>query len=155
MKKILSILTFFSLFFPLAAFCTVDVRCYQDQYGDQYKFSGGKLGSKPYMVQAKTIACGADVAGLATFSQLANGTYLMSAIIGATPAGVCTPFEMDATFDSNATTGTGGYDSLPKNDLVDGAISLTPVNCSLIVFGPVSQQKIVAPIYNVPGKPTK
>lgn len=151
MKNLLTTLTFLALFFPMAAFCTVDVRCFQDQYGDLYKFSGGKLGGKAYMVKVHT-GCATPQVGVAAFSKLADGSYLLSGYVGGDITGVCAPFQFDAAIDANVSVGTGSYDNFPRNDTPDGSINLTPISCTL-VSAPVSAGKTM--IGNSPGKPTE
>lgn len=153
MKKLLPILMFLSLFLPLAAYCAVDQRCYQDQYGDLYKFTGGKLGSKAYIVKAET-SCSVAVTGVATFSKLADGSYLLSGYVSGDISGACTPFQIDASFDPLVTVGTGMYDNFPRNNAPDGPLNLTPVNCTLIA-APVSGGSNMTLTGNSPGKPTE
>ena len=62
MKKIM-MLALICLIPLIAAAGTVDVRCYSDQFGDLYLFSGGKLDKKAYAVKADTVACGGEVSG--------------------------------------------------------------------------------------------
>lgn len=153
MKRILPILTLLSLFLPLAAYCAVDQRCFQDQYGDLYKFTGGKLGLKAYIVKVDN-GCNAAVAGVATFSKLSDGTYLMSGFVGGDITGACVPFEIDASFNSDVTVGTGVYDNFPRGNTTDGPLNLTPISCALVA-APVSGGSNQTPTGNLPGKPTE
>lgn len=156
MKKIISILAFASLFLPLVALCgTVEQRCFSDNFGDLYLFSGGKLDKKAYMVRAKTVACGAtEVAGLATFSKLSDGSYFLWVMVGGNVAITCVPYEVAATFNSALTSGTGNFDTFPRNGTPDGALTFSPISCALVPLSDPSDKADI-PAGPLPGKPTE
>src|SRR5262245_45733452 len=127
MKKIM-MLALICLIPLIAAAGTVDVRCYSDQFGDLYLFSGGKLDKKAYAVKADTVACGGEVAGLVTFAQLADNTYFMWGFISGNYA-TCVPFEMAVIFDPLVLNGSGNFDTFPRNGTPDGNLTFTPISC--------------------------
>src|SRR5262245_43570002 len=103
----------------LALFCLVPliesagifyVRCFSDQFGDLYLFTGGKLDKKAYAVKADTVACGGEVAGLVTFAKLADNSYFMWGFISGNYS-TCVPFEMAAVFNPLVTSGSGNFRS--------------------------------------------
>lgn len=147
MKKLVMLLTF-SLF-PLLAMAAVDIRCFQDQFGDQYLFSGGKLEKKAYAVKAFTVACGGEVAGYATFAKLADNSYFMWGFISGNYA-TCVPFEMAASFNSVLTAGNGNFDTFPRNGTPDGNLTFTPISCALVPLNSPLRKYI--PAGAVPGK---
>jgi hypothetical protein len=154
MKKVLAILTFFALFFPLIAVCgIIEQRCFSDQFGDLYLFSGGKLDKKAYAIKADTVACGGEVAGLATFAKLADGSYFMWGFISGNYS-TCVPFEMAASFNSLLTSGSGNFDTFPRNGTPDGALTFTPISCALVPM-PNKPVKRDIPAGQFPGKPTE
>ena len=131
MKKLLAILTFLSLFPLMATAAIIEQRCFTDQFGDLYLFSGGKLDKKAYTVRANTVACGGEVAGLVTFAKLADGSYFMWGFISGNYS-TCVPFEMAASFNATVTSGTGNFDTFPRNGTPDGALTFTPISCALV-----------------------
>ena len=151
-KKILAILTFLGLFSPLAVMAAgVQQFCFQDQFGDQYLFSGGKLDKKAYMIRAHIVPCGSQsIAGNATFTKLIDGSYFMQAIIGNNVNQTCIPFQIAAAFNSTVTSGSGNYDNYPRNDTADGALTFTPIVCALVPI--TSSEKQDVPAGPRPGK---
>lgn len=150
MKKLMMLLTF-SLF-PLLAMADIDVRCFQDQFGDLYLFTGGKLEKKAYAVKADTVACGGEVAGLVTFAKLADNSYFMWGFISGNYS-TCVPFEMAASFNSLLTLGNGNFDTFPRNGTPDGALTFTPISCALVPLN--SPLRKYVPAGPLPGKPAE
>ena len=148
MKKIM-VLVLFSLI-PLMAMADVDVRCFQDQFGDNYLLTGGKPDKKVYAVKADTVACGGEVAGLVSFAKLADNSYFMWGFISGNYT-TCVPFEIAASFNSLLTSGSGNFDTFPRNGTPDGNLTFTPISCALV---PRPTSKYI-PAGPVPGKPTE
>lgn len=155
MKKLFAFLMFLSLFLPVAAKAgTPEQRCFSDNFGDLYMFSGGALDKKAYMIRAHIATCATATAGVGTFAKLLDGTYFFSGIIGSNVAQTCVPFQIAAVFNSTMTSGTGNYDNFPQNSTPDGALTFTPISCASVPFtGPEFQQLVFAG--NAPGKPTE
>jgi hypothetical protein len=132
-KRLFVVVIFLSMLFPVVARCAIiEQRCFSDNFGDLYLLTGGKLGKKAYAVRANTVACGEDVAGMATLAKLSNNTYLMAMIIGRNISGSCIPFQVVASFDSLVINGNGFYDTFPRNSFPDGAITFAPISCSSV-----------------------
>jgi hypothetical protein len=151
MKKLM-MLALFSLIPLIASAGIVDVRCYSDNFGDLYLFSGGKLDKKAYAVKVDSVACGGEVAGLVTFAKLADNTYFMWGFISGNYS-TCVPFEMAATFDANVLNGSGNFDTFPRNGTPDGNLTFTPINCVLVPLDSPLRKYI--PPGEAPGKPTE
>jgi hypothetical protein len=150
MNKLL-LLAFLSLFFPLIAMgAIIEQRCFQDQFGDLYLFSGGKLDKKAYTVRADTVACGGEVAGIVTFAKLADGSYYMWGFISGNYS-TCVPFEMAASFNSAVTSGSGNYDTFPRNGTPDGSLTFSPISCALVPFADGGAPRYIPP-GPLPGK---
>lgn len=132
-KKFLVVMIFLSMLFPVVARCAIiDQRCFSDNFGDLYLLTGGKLGKKAYAVRAFIVACNEDVAGMSTLAKLSDGTYLMAMIVGRNISGSCIPFQVVANFDSLVISGSGLYDTFPRNFPADGALTFTPISCSSV-----------------------
>lgn len=155
MKKLFAFLMFLSLLLPVAAKAGApEQRCFSDNFGDLYMFSGGKLDKKPYMIRAHIGPCATTTAGVGTFAKLQDGTYFFSGIIGSNVAQTCVPFQIAAVFNSTVTSGTGNYDNFPQNSAPDGALTFTPISCASVpLTGPTVQQSVSEG--NAPGKPTE
>lgn len=154
MKKLLAIVIFLSLFAPLIARAAIiDQRCFSDQFGDLYLFSGGKLDKKAYMIRALTIACGSEVAGIANFGRLADGTWFLSGVVSGNYTS-CVPFQLAAVFNSTVTSGSGNFDTFPRNSAPDGALTFTPISCASVPLVNPDFTPFV-PAGPLPGKPTE
>ena len=145
MKKLM-MLALFCLIPLIAAAGTVDVRCFSDQFGDLFLFTGGKLGKKAYAVKAQTVACGGEVAGLVTFAQLADNSFFMWGFISGNYS-TCVPFEMAVSFNSLVTTGNGNFDTFPRNGSPDGNLTLTTINCASVPLDSPLQKYIPPGMY--------
>lgn len=150
MKKLLFI-SFLGLFFPLIAMgAIIEQRCFQDQFGDLYLFSGGRLDKKAYTVRADTVACGGEVAGIVTFAKLADGTYFMWGFISGNYS-TCVPYEMAASFNSLVTSGSGNFDTFPRNGTPDGNLTFSPISCALVPIANGAVKRDI-PAGPLPGK---
>ena len=130
MKKIM-MLALFCLIPLIAAAGTVDVRCFSDQQGNLYLMTGGKLDKKAYAVKADTIACGGEVAGLATFAKLADNSYFMWGFISGNYS-TCVPYEIAAVFNPLVTSGSGNFDTFPRNGSPDGNLTFSTISCASV-----------------------
>ena len=152
MKKIM-MLALFSLIPMMATAAIIDVRCFSDQFGDLFLFTGGKLNAKAYAVRADTVACGStDVVGLVTFAQLADNTFFMWGFISGN-YGTCVPFEMAAAFNNALTSGTGNFDTFPRNGTPDGNLTFTSISCASVPLGSPLRKYI--PAGQHPGTPSE
>ncbi len=152
MKKLVAIVIFLSLFAPLIARAAIiDQRCFSDNFGDLYLFSGGKLDKKAYMVRALTVACHGEIAGVANFGRLSDGTWFLSGMVGGNYT-TCVPFQVAAVFDSTLTSGNGNFDTFPRNSVPDGLLTFTPISCASVPLNNPEFTPYVPP-GPLPGKP--
>jgi hypothetical protein len=151
MKKLM-MLALFCLIPLMATAGTVDVRCFSDQFGDLYLFTGGKLNKKAYAVKADTVACGGEVNGLVTFAQLADNSFFMWGFISGNYS-TCVPFEMAAVFNSLVTSGSGNFDTFPRNGTPDGNLTFTTISCASVPLNSPLRKYIPPGI--TPGTPTE
>jgi hypothetical protein len=151
MKKLM-LVALFSLIPLMASAAIIDVRCFSDQFGDLYLFTGGKLNAKAYAVKADTVACGGEVAGLVTFAQLADNTFFMWGFISGNYS-TCVPFEMAGVFNNALTSGSGNFDTFPRNGTPDGNLTFTTISCASVPL--TSPLRKYIPAGQFPGTPSE
>lgn len=119
-------------FFPMVLLgANLEEYCYIDNFGNYWRFIGGKLGKKAFATEMVSAACGV-VVGVSTFPKTEDGKLLMTGVIGQDSAGTCVGTEVSAYFYNNMLEGVGVYDNFPRELDPDGLIGFTAIDCSSI-----------------------
>jgi hypothetical protein len=92
------------------------------------------------------------VNGLVTFAQLADNSYFMWGFISGNYS-TCVPFEMAAVFNTPVTTGSGNFQTFPRNGTPDGNLTFNTISCASVPLDSPLRKYI--PPGEAPGKPTE
>lgn len=122
---------FVMFLFPVIIFGANQEFCFVDNFGEQWRFIGGKLGKKAFAAELFHPSCGILV-GVSTFPKSEDGTFLMTAVIGRDPTAVCVPIEISASFSGDMLIGSGVFDNFPREFDTDGFLTFTAIDCASI-----------------------
>lgn len=128
-KKYLRLFLILILVNPASTLFAADDLCYQNSFGDFFRLSGGKIGSKPFVAEWLSAACG-SVPGLATSIRDEQNNTLLAIHVSYTDT--CSAVVWSFVGDHSLNSATGTYNNFPRTSPPHSGDSITKVDCSTL-----------------------
>jgi hypothetical protein len=127
-RKLFAFSLVFALLLPSVTLFAgeIEVMCFTNSFGQDFRLSGGKIAKKPYLVEFYHGPCG-YIPGLATSMKDSSGNIILAIHVADSDA--CAPIVWYFVGDPDLLSATGTFDNYPRNAPPHGADSITRINC--------------------------